>query len=164
MNHNSGNSWFDRFANAGAGETPVIGNELIRGGYSAFSDLLDGLRRFLTEAEEVQMPQLKEMVEKGRSIIPDPGAISPSWETIWDDFDQYIGFKLEAMSRVEAPERQGEWQIVMNNPYTNEGIACYPGLSFPEASYLYAYFRKDLKKNEYLRMQKIVNLLVVQGD
>lgn len=163
MNHNSGNSWFDRFANAGESD-PVVGGELARGGYSAFSDLLDGLRRHLAAAEEEQIPQLKELVKKGRSMVPDPGAISPSWETVWDDFDRYITFKLEAMSAIAAPEREGEWQIVMNNPYTNDGIACYPGLTFPEAAYLYAYFRKDLKKNEYLRMQKIVNLLVVQGD
>lgn len=164
MNHNSGNSWFDRFANAGESEYPVVGGELTRGGYSAFSDLLDGFRRLLAEAEEEQIPQLKELVNKGRGMVPAPGAISPSWETVWDDFDCYIGFKLEAMSAVAAAERGGEWQIVMNNPYTNEGIACYPGLTFPEAAYLYAYFRKDLKKNEYLRMQKIVNLLVVHGD
>ncbi len=164
MNHNSGNAWFERFANAGESDYAAVGGELVRGGYAAFSDLLDGLRRRLAEAEEEQIPQLKELVEKGRNLIPDPGAISPSWETVWEDFDRYIGYKQEAMSTVAVSERAGEWQIVMNNPYTNEGIACYPGLSFPEATYLYAYFRKDLKKNEYLRMQKIVNLLMVQGD
>lgn len=164
MIHNNANSCFDRFANAAESEYALVGGEIIRGGYSAFNDLLEGLRRLLAEAEEAQIAQLKELVMKARSIVPDPGAISPSWETIWEDFDRYIGYKLEAMSRVPAADREGEWQIVMNNPYTNDGIACYPGLSFPEAAYLYAYFRKDLKKNEYLRMQRIVNLLVVQGD
>lgn len=164
MIQDNGNSWFDRFANASESDYALVGSEIIRGGYSAFSDLLEGLKQLLAEAREEQTAILKELVLKGRTIIPDPGAISPSWETIWEDYDRFIAYKLEAMACVPQSDREGEWQIVMNNPYTNEGIACYPGLSFPEAAYLYAYFRKDLKKNEYLRMQKIVNLLVVQGD
>src|SRR5690349_15040200 len=120
MIQNSGNSWFDRFANAAGDDCALVGSEIIRGGYSAFSDLLDGLKRLMAEAQEEQALRLEELVLKGRKMIPDPGAISPSWETIWEDFDRYIAYKLEAMARVAASDREGEWQIVMNNPYTNE--------------------------------------------
>ena len=52
----------------------------------------------------------------------------------------------------------------MDNPYTNENIVCYPGLSFIEAAYLYSYFMVNLAKNEYIRLQKVVNLLISSGS
>lgn len=161
---NSKNEMFDRFASADAEAYPALREAYKQGGYSMFNELLESLRHELMQADEAGMDRIAQLVAKGREIVPDPGAISPSWERIWEDYERYIAYKSEALTAVAPADRNGEWQIVMDNPYTNEGIACYPALSFVEAAYLYAYFRKSLKKNEYLRLQKIANLLMVHGD
>lgn len=144
-------------------ELKRLGQALTEGGYSFFHELLEGLKLKLMECDEKGLDDVRELIRKGRAAIPNPGAISPSWENVWDEQEQVVRFKEEALRSVPADSRDGEWQIVMDNPFTNEGITCYPGLSFVEAAYLYAYFRKDLKKTEYLRLQKIVNLLIVKG-
>jgi hypothetical protein len=161
---NPKNDVFERFAEAGNEEIPALQEEYKQGGYSMFSELLEGLRQHLMTSSEEGVEEMSGLIAKGRKVIPDPGAISPSWERIWEDYEGYITRKAEALAAVPPEGRDGEWQIVMDNPYTNEGIACYPALSFVEAAYLYAYFRKDLKKNEYLRLQKIMNLILVHGD
>lgn len=164
MEAKGANHVFRRFQSAGEGQFETLRQEYRAGGYSLFSELLEGLKEFLVTSSEEQMDQLKALVSKGRQIIPDPGAVSPAWERIWEDYEGYIARKQEALTMVPPEERGGEWQIIMDNPFTNEGIACYPGLSFVEAAYLYAYFHKDLKKNEYLRLQKVVNLIVAKGQ
>lgn len=158
------NEVFEGFAKTESGEYPALREQYKQGGYSMFNELLEGLRQHLMTSSEEGLEEMRALIVKGREIIPDPGAISPSWERIWEDYEGYVTHKAEALAAVAPGARDGEWQVVMDNPYTNEGIACYPGLSFVEASYLYAYFRKDLKKNEYLRLQKISNLIMIQGD
>jgi len=158
------NDMFERFVSAGPNPDPELQEEIRQGGYTAFNSLLEGFRRKLMESDEKGMEELEGLLEAARKLIPDPGAISPSWERIWSDYDAYIKYKREALQAVCAEQRDGEWQIVMDNPFTNEGIACYPALSFVEAAYLYGYFRKDLKKNEYIRLQKVVSLLKTEGD
>lgn len=164
MNTKLMNNAFERFMEAGEGQYEALRQDYKAGGYSMFNELLEGLKQLLTTSEEEGLEELVRLVDKGRQIIPDPGAISPAWERIWEDYTGYIAYKKETLALVPSEERQGEWQIVMDNPFTNEGIACYPALSFVEAAYLYAYFRKDLKKNEYLRLQKIVNLISAGGE
>jgi len=154
---------FERFENSGPGGYAALQEEIRQGGYSVFSTLLEGLRMKLVASAEEGMEQLESLLEEAKKLVPDPGAISPSWERIWNDYEAYIGYKKEVLKAIPAGERDGEWQIVMDNPFTNEGIACYPALSFVEAAYLYAYFRKDLKKTEYIRLQKVVQLLRTEG-
>jgi hypothetical protein len=161
---NATNGIYERFASAAEDMYPALREEYKQGGYSMFSELLEGLRQELMTADESSLGKVEALIEKGKGIIPDPGALSPSWERVWEDYGRYVTLKAEALAAVPTKDRDGEWQIVMDNPFTNEGIACYPALTFVEAAYLYAYFRKDLKKNEYLRLQKITNLLLVQGQ
>lgn len=144
-------------------ELKELGQSLTKGGYSLVYGLLEDLKRKLAASDEKGLDEVRDLLQKGRIALPSPGIISPSWEKIWDELEQMIFFKDEALRQVPVERREGEWQIVMDNPFTNEGISCYPGLSFVEAAYLYAYFRKDLKKNEYLRLQKIVSLITVEG-
>lgn len=145
-------------------ELTELGRAFNGAGYSLFHELIDNLKFKLAASDESGVKEVKELLRKGRIAIPEPGAISPSWKYVWDEYDQIVRYKEEALRAVPADNRSGEWQIVMDNPLSNEGIACYPTLSFVEAAYLYGYFRKDLKKNEYLRLQKIVNLLIVEGS
>jgi hypothetical protein len=134
------------------------------GGYSLFSKLLEGLKEFLVTCDEAKLEQAKQLIAKGREIVPQPVAISPSWEKVWGEMDRLIFHKGEALRGIPLAQREGEWQIIMDNPFTNEGISCYPALSFSDAAYLYAYFRKDLRKNEYIRLQKIINVVMSHGE
>jgi len=136
---------------------------LNQGGYSYFSELLSELKQFLMHCEEAELELAKQLVSKGKVIIPHPQLLSPSWAKVWDDYDRLIKYKQEALRHVLPAEREGEWQVIIDNPFTNEGVSVYPALSFGEAAYLYAYFRKDLAKNEYIRLQKITNLLMSTG-
>jgi hypothetical protein len=134
------------------------------GGYSLFSQLLEGLKDHLITCDETALEQGKLLIDKGREIVPEPFRISPSWEKVWGEMDRLIYHKAEALRSIPIADRDGEWQIVMDNPFTNEGISCYPALSFADAAYLYAYFRKDLRKNEYIRLQKIINVVMSHGE
>lgn len=164
MKIKTSNELFERFVSAKPDSFPELEQAFRQGGYSAFNELLEGLREKLMTADEERMEELKALIAKGQAVVPDPGAISPSWERIWEDFSCYAAVKEEALQAVKPHDRDGEWQVVMDNPFTNDGIACYPGMSFVEAAYLYAYFRKDLKKAEYLRLQKVMTLILAEGS
>jgi hypothetical protein len=134
------------------------------GGYSLFSQLLEGLKEYLVTCDETMIEQAQLLIAKGREIVPQPSVISPSWEKVWGEMDRLIFHKSEALRSIPLADREGEWQVIMDNPYTNEGITCYPALTFSDAAYLYAYFRKDLRKNEYIRLQKIINVVMSHGE
>lgn len=144
-------------------EIESVRREIEEGGYSCFNELLEHLKHQLKLCDEASLGEVRESFAKARRIVPFPGRISPSWERIWEELHRFLQHKEAVLRQVPQRDRDGEWQIVMDNPYTNDGIVCYPGLSFIEAAYLYAYFRDSLKKNEYIRLQKIVNLLVTEG-
>jgi len=135
-----------------------------QGGYSLFSELLNELKSKLTVCDETQMDELKQWITKGKRIVPRPESISPAWDGAWSRIERQIELKEYVLNRIPQVDREGEWQVVMDNPFTNDGIVCYPGLSFIEAAYLYAYFRADLKKTEYIRLQKVVSLIVTHGS
>ncbi|WP_409341173.1 hypothetical protein [Paenibacillus sp. MBLB4367] len=135
-----------------------------QGGYSLFSELLNELKSKLTMCDETLIGEMKHCVAKGKRIVSQPESISPAWEGIWNKLEKQIELKEFVLGQIPQEERAGEWQIVMDNPFTNDGIVCYPALSFIEAAYLYAYFRVDLKKTEYIRLQKVISLIVTQGS
>ena len=47
----------------------------------------------------------------------------------------------------------------MDNPLVVQEVVCYPALTFGDAAYLYAYFRPQLEKSEYIRLQKIQTVI-----
>ncbi len=156
---------FEQFVAAATEEEHnEIRSQLKQGGYSLFSQLLEGLKAHLIVCDETMIEQAERLIAKGRQIVPQPIVISPSWEKVWGEMDRLIFHKSEALRSIPVADRDGEWQIIMDNPYTNEGITCYPALTFSDAAYLYAYFRKDLRKNEYIRLQKIMNVVMTHGD
>jgi hypothetical protein len=156
---------FEQFQQAATKESyNELRSMFANGGYSLFSQLLEGLKVHLIACDETTLEQAKQLIIKGREIVPQPFVISPSWEKVWDEMDRLIFHKGEALRSIPLSDRTGEWQIIMDNPYTNEGITCYPALSFEDAAYLYGYFRRDLRKNEYIRLQKIINVVVSHGE
>ena len=74
-----------------------------------------------------------------------------------------LHWKVYVYRKVPPGDREGEWQILMDNPYTNQEVVCYPGLTFDDAANLFAYFRPNLVKNEYLRMQKVSTAITEHG-
>jgi hypothetical protein len=133
-------------------------------GYSAFRELLDDLNNRLKRCDESDMREVREALSKARRILPQPGRLSPSWEHLWEQMERWLADKEEVLRQVPREARDGEWQIVMDNPYSHDAVVCYPGLPFIEAAFLYAYFRAGLKKNEYIRLQKVVNLIMTYGE
>lgn len=75
-----------------------------------------------------------------------------------------IATKIQVLQTIHKEDRDGEWQVIIDNPFAIQEVVCYPALNFLDAAYLYAYFRPDLEKNEYLRLQKIQTLVMEFGS
>ncbi|MEK3723371.1 hypothetical protein [Paenibacillus sp. FSL H8-0034] len=134
------------------------------GGYSAFHQLLEGIKHKLKFMQDAEIEQVIGWLDKGQRLFPEPGVFSPSWLHIWDELRQIVSIKSDIMARIPLTERAGEWQILIDNPLSIQEIVCHPALSFDEAAYLYSYFRPGLEKNEYIRLQKIISLITDVGD
>jgi hypothetical protein len=135
-----------------------------RGGYDAFRVLVDQLGASLKEVEESGFDDYAARLAAGERLFPEPAKFSPTWQIVWAELGEKLKWKRHAYATVAPELRGGEWQIVMDNPYTNNEVVCYPTLSFIEAAYLFGYFKPTLEKNEYLRLQKVMNAVVVTGE
>lgn len=133
-------------------------------GFTGFRIFLEQMKEYIKQYSDASCGEAARLVAKARKCFPEPAQFSPSWQSIWIEYEQTVQHKSEVLSGIPMQQRQGEWQVLMDNPYTNDSIVCYPGLSFDEAAYLYAYFQTDLKNNEYIRLQKIDTLLMTYGS
>lgn len=158
------NQRFQRFCEANEDEQlRSIQQDILSDGFSAFRQFVESFGDKLKRYEDDEKHHVQTILDKCKHWFSEPGSISPAWQTIWQEYQCIITYKNEALESVSPEQRQGEWQILMDNPYTNQQIVCYPGLQFIEAAYLYGYFHHELEKNEYIRLQKIETLLVAQG-
>jgi hypothetical protein len=132
-------------------------------GYSAFRLLVDQLERAVKLADETNFAIVEERIRIANQMFPEPVKFSPTWQLFWVQIRTKLHWKRHAYEVVPAVERTGEWQIIMDNPYTNQEVVCYPGLSFLEAAYLFGYFKPTLEINEYIRLQKVVTALNLEG-
>ncbi|BBI33707.1 hypothetical protein [Cohnella abietis] len=132
-------------------------------GYFAFYTFIEDFRGGLKSYsdEDKQLYRLK--LDRASALFPTPEQFSPSWNTIWEQFNIIFVAKNEALSAISPSLRDGEWQILIDNPYSHQQVVCYPSLVFTEAAYMYGYFQRDLKPHECLRMQKVTELLTVNG-
>ncbi|TVY02256.1 hypothetical protein [Cohnella terricola] len=133
------------------------------GGYSAFYEWIEDFRDGLKIYSEDRIPHYQRKLARARELFPEPQRLSPSWSGIWDEFELIFACKNEVLAAIPEDKREGEWQILLDNPYSHQQVVCYPGLSFLEAAYLYGYFQRELKPNEVLRLQKIAELISVNG-
>lgn len=133
-------------------------------GFSGVHDLIYRIRYEMRHAEEVQMGELQELLKELRKAIPEPGQFSPSWKKIWDELDEEWIIKMKVYRTVKPQDREGEWQVIFNNPYSTEGVICHTDLSFAEAAYLYAHFRRSLSQNEMIKLQKALTVLREVGE
>lgn len=151
----------EQLANANSTDEIVqLRKKIKTGGYSVFKELLDGITVKLKQCTDDQLKETKSLLRKARRVISRPGKISPSWTNLWDETERILEYKKEVLKQVPAHQRDGEWQIIIDNPFTTQGVACHPGLEFLEAAYLFGYLRLDLKRNEYIRLQKIANTIM----
>jgi len=135
-----------------------------REGYDAFRALVDQLAAALKRCDETEFDELAARIAAGAELFPEPVRFSPTWQNVWDELSAKLRWKRFAFESVPPAEREGEWQIILDNPYTTQEIVCYPSLSFLEAAYLFGYFKPTLVSNEYLRLQKVVTAIVQSGD
>lgn len=137
--------------------------EVCAEGYAGFRRLLDGLTEAIKAAADADIPDLEQALAKAGRLFPEPVQFSPSWERIWVELEATLAAKKHVLTTISPPERTGEWQVIMDNPNLVQEVVCYPGLDFHDAAYLYAYFRPQLEKSEYIRLQKIQTVIQELG-
>lgn len=144
-------------------ERAVFQKEMAFAGYYAFYGFVEEFRDALKAYADDGIAEMGSLLANARDCFPSPGRFSPSWDKLWDEFDGLYRAKNETLAEIPNMERDGEWQVLLDNPYSTQPVVCYPGLAFPEAVYMYAYFQKDLKPNEFLRLQKVAQRMVTTG-
>jgi hypothetical protein len=132
-------------------------------GYSAFRKLIEEFKDAVKLAEEGQFDEVASRIEIAERLFPEPADFSPTWQKVWRELRDMLHWKAYAYKSIPVSGRSGEWQILMDNPFTNQEVVCYPGLSFHEAAYLFGYFRPTMVQNEYIRMQRVETLLTENG-
>jgi hypothetical protein len=154
---------FAAFTSLARGEEAAFGEALRQEGFAAVRRFLDDYRVYLQTFDEGQIEEADELLARGRTALPEPGRVSPSWVRIWEHYEGIARYKREIFDAIEKGKRTGEWQVLIDNPFTNGSVAVYPALTFLEAAYMFAYFRTDLEKNEYIRMQKVETVIARTG-
>lgn len=149
---------------ASAAELETFREEIEAQGYTAFREWMDAFTERIKHFTDAEAPDMERWLNAASELFPEPGKFSPSWNQVWDELKQITACKSNLLQKIAPAERDGEWQVLLDNPYTNREIVCYPALSFMEAAYLFAYFRPTLEKNEYVRLQKIVQVYKETGE
>lgn len=139
-------------------------DKLLANAYTNLRNLTDQLTESIRKAEEADFPVIAGWIQQARHLIPDPHQISPYYQSVWDKLLKVLTYKQEAFMSFAQDHRDGEWQIVFNNPNTHDELLCIPSLTFTEACYMFAKYRTDLKQNEILRLQKVTDHLTTTGD
>ncbi|UVI27635.1 hypothetical protein [Paenibacillus spongiae] len=140
-----------------------LGSKFRADGFTAVRRFLDEFRDYLRQFGDAECQQASERLQLARAMLPNPGEVSPSWVNIWKEYDSIIRTKRVVLGSIPVTAREGEWQVLLDNPHSNQNIAVYPGLTFMEAIYMFAYFRSDMMPSEYIRLQKIDTLLTFTG-
>jgi hypothetical protein len=132
-------------------------------GYFSFYRFVEDFRNGLKGYSNDDIASYRVFLERARRLFPAPGQFSPSWDTLWEEFDLIFASKNEVLNSISSSAREGEWQVLIDNPHTHLPVVCYPSLPFLEAAYMFGYFQRDLKPNECLRLQKVTVLMLVHG-
>jgi len=154
---------FAAFRSMAPGGEAAFGEALQQEGFAAVRRFLDDCRVYLQRCDEAHADEADELLARGRKALPEPERVSPSWVRIWEHYEGIARYKREIFRSIPESDRTGEWQVLIDNPYTNGNVAVHPALTFLEAAYLFAYFRTDLEKNEYIRMQKVETVISRTG-
>jgi hypothetical protein len=132
-------------------------------GYFAFYGFVEDFRGWLKSYADEDIGETDNLLSRAREDFPQPERFSPSWGRLWEEFEGICRAKNEVLAAVPFPAREGEWQVLIDNPFLPQQVVCYPALAFGDAAYMFAYFQKDLKPNEILRFQRVTHLLTKSG-
>jgi hypothetical protein len=144
-------------------ELADFGRRLAEQGFTTVRRFLEEIREYLRTYMDEEAEMAATVVQRALTALPTPGRISPSWQNIWQELQGIVRYKQEVLRSIPPETRSGEWQVLLDNPYSHQHIAVYPGLTFQEAAYMYAYFRTDLEPNEYIRLQKVETVIFHTG-
>ncbi|QHW34553.1 hypothetical protein GZH47_29670 [Paenibacillus rhizovicinus] len=166
MNNTSVDDYFAQLRDLKPGsdsDADHFGEALRSAGFTPMRRFLDEFRLYLRSYLEAESGAASELLKRAMKAVPEPGRISPSWTYVWREYEGIIRTKAQVFRDIPESEREGEWQVLLDNPFSNQNIAVYPNLTFIEAAYMFAYFRTDLTNSEYVRLQKIATLMTFSG-
>lgn len=132
-------------------------------GYFSFYKFVEDFRLGLKGYSDDEATDYGRFITRACRLFPNPEKFSPSWDTLWEEFELIYKTKNEVLIQIPVSDRNGVWQILIDNPYTHQQVVCYPSLPFLEAAYMYGYFQQELKPHECLRLQKVTSLLLTHG-
>jgi len=132
-------------------------------GHSCFRRFIDSFTAAIKAAQDGEFERIDRLIAQAQTLFPIPAEFSPSWQKIWDELREMNANKQSVLAAIPAGDRSGEWQIIIDNPKAIQEVVCYPALPFLDAANLYAYFRPQLDKNEYIRLQKIQTVIQQVG-
>ena len=135
-----------------------------RAGYSAFFAFVSDFREAIKTYADDETATMEALIRRARQLFPSPERFSPAWENLWGELEGICAAKNGALAAIPPSARDGEWQVLIDNPYVSQPVVCYPGLSFLDAVYLFGYFRQDLAPNERLRLQRVIDVVETAGS
>ncbi|QJD82593.1 hypothetical protein [Cohnella herbarum] len=141
----------------------TFGLTLEAAGYFSFYTFIDDFRNGLKKYSDDEAERYRLKLARARQLFPWPERFSPSWSEVWEEFDLILRSKNDVLANIPASRRDGEWQILLDNPYSHQQVVCYPSLPFLEAAYMYGYFQRELKPHECLKLQKVMELMSTNG-
>ncbi|WP_134701606.1 hypothetical protein [Ammoniphilus sp. YIM 78166] len=138
---------------------------VLKQGYAFVNEWSLSLRKQIELADGFsELDLIDGKIALATKILPNPHQLSPLWEELWTDMQFMIQTKKSLYEQVPETDQPGQWQLLFNNPYSTDGIVVHADLSFPQASYQFAVYRKDLAKHEYISLQKILQSITVSGE
>ena len=156
--------WFEDFKKLTTEEEKNEFAQIVnKTGFSAINDLTRSFHDELKKIEENEFELMRGWIELGKKLLPDLLRFSPNWEYFWDETMQTLENKANYYQEIPAEERDGEWQVLFDNPFSTDGIVCHPEKSFTEAAYLAAKYLLHLKKAEIVKLQKVTHTIMKRG-
>ncbi|OEF99928.1 hypothetical protein BHF71_07415 [Vulcanibacillus modesticaldus] len=157
-------SWFNNFIEIATEEQKLNFKKSIeQEGFSAINQFIRSFYEKIKEMDQDEFEQVKNWLKKGEELFPNLVDFSPSFENTWRDLLQLYQIKVELFSQVPVDQRDGEWQILYDNPYSTEPIVCHSNKNFVEATYLMAKYQLGIKKAEIVKLQKVITVIIKNG-
>lgn len=141
----------------------TFGLALETAGYFSFYTFIDDFRNGLKSYSDGEAERYLLKLASARRLFPKPERFSPSWSEVWNEFELILCAKNAVLASIPPARREGEWQVLLDNPYSHQQVVCYPSLPFLEAAYMYGYFQRELKPHECLKLQKVTELMSIHG-
>jgi len=159
------NGFFERFIHLSDESDKLDFKQSIeKAGFSAINQWIHSLYDHVKKMDEPEFNQVKRWLECGKELFPDLAVYSPSWANTWKELFEIHRRKADYYFTVSSDQRDGEWQVLYDNPFATDGIVCHTNKTFPEATYLAAKYQLGLKRAEYVKLQKVLTSLVHRGS